>query len=51
MLQPEGEVKVGDFGLVTKEERDDDGGLLERTRDTGTPSYMSPEQVGHLFTK
>uniref|UniRef100_A0A8C3GAY2 Uncharacterized protein n=1 Tax=Cyclopterus lumpus TaxID=8103 RepID=A0A8C3GAY2_CYCLU len=37
-----GEVKIGDFGLVT---RDDDGdALIERTKDSGTVSYMAPEQ-------
>uniref|UniRef100_A0A672Y639 Uncharacterized protein n=1 Tax=Sphaeramia orbicularis TaxID=375764 RepID=A0A672Y639_9TELE len=34
-------VKIGDFGLVT---RDDDDAGMERTRRTGTPSYMAPEQ-------
>ncbi|KAL6486791.1 hypothetical protein MHYP_G00034170 [Metynnis hypsauchen] len=37
-------VKVGDFGLATAAEGDNDGGLLERTKRTGTRSYMSPEQ-------
>ncbi|XP_017319283.1 interferon-induced, double-stranded RNA-activated protein kinase isoform X1 [Ictalurus punctatus] len=39
-----GDVKVVDFGLVTKEEENDDGNLLERTKRAGTRSYMSPEQ-------
>ncbi|XP_073338509.1 uncharacterized protein [Pagrus major] len=34
-------VKIGDFGLVT---RDDDDALMDRTVRTGTPSYMAPEQ-------
>lgn len=42
-----GDVKVVDFGLVTKEEENDDGNLLERTKRAGTRSYMSPEQVSH----
>ncbi|KAK2853065.1 hypothetical protein Q7C36_008266 [Tachysurus vachellii] len=44
MFGQDGGVKVGDFGLVSKEERDDDGQLLERTQKAGTRSYMSPEQ-------
>lgn len=51
MFGHEGVVKVGDFGLVTTEEVDEDGSLLEHTKRAGTRSYMSPEQVGHLFTK
>lgn len=51
MFGIEGGVKVGDFGLATEDEGDDDGCLLERTKRAGTRSYMSPEQVSHLFTK
>ncbi|CAK6951765.1 LOW QUALITY PROTEIN: uncharacterized protein LOC128372549 [Scomber scombrus] len=35
------EWKIGDFGLVT---RDDDNDMVERTVDRGTPTYMAPEQ-------
>ncbi|XP_026079185.1 interferon-induced, double-stranded RNA-activated protein kinase-like isoform X1 [Carassius auratus] len=44
MFNSEGTVKVGDFGLVTTAENDNDTQLLERTKGTGTNSYMSPEQ-------
>uniref|UniRef100_A0A8C2BLP5 non-specific serine/threonine protein kinase n=1 Tax=Cyprinus carpio TaxID=7962 RepID=A0A8C2BLP5_CYPCA len=47
MFNSEGTVKVGDFGLVTTAENDNDMQLLERTKGTGTLSYMSPEQVAH----
>ncbi len=45
MFSSEGTVKVGDFGLVTVAESDNDVQLLERTKRTGTRVYMSPEQV------
>lgn len=51
MFGTDGSVKVGDFGLVTKEEEENDESLVERTNDTGTYSYMSPEQVNHIFMK
>ncbi|XP_034537516.1 interferon-induced, double-stranded RNA-activated protein kinase-like isoform X2 [Notolabrus celidotus] len=35
----DGEVKIGDFGLVTE-----DDPVVERTSDAGTESYMAPEQ-------
>ncbi|XP_077073607.1 interferon-induced, double-stranded RNA-activated protein kinase [Siphateles boraxobius] len=45
MFSSDGGVKVGDFGLVTAAENDNDEQLLERTKKTGTRSYMSPEQA------
>ncbi|XP_051771743.1 interferon-induced, double-stranded RNA-activated protein kinase isoform X1 [Ctenopharyngodon idella] len=45
MFGSDGRVKVGDFGLVTAAENDNDQQLLERTKRTGTRSYMSPEQA------
>ncbi|KAK7139705.1 hypothetical protein R3I94_012378 [Phoxinus phoxinus] len=47
MFSSDGGVKVGDFGLVTAAEKDNDEQLLERTKRTGTRSYMSPEQATH----
>ncbi|KAG2467354.1 GPT11 protein, partial [Polypterus senegalus] len=38
-------VKIGDFGLACTTSSDDDNALIERTKRTGTPSYMSPEQL------
>ncbi|XP_056291965.1 interferon-induced, double-stranded RNA-activated protein kinase-like isoform X2 [Pseudoliparis swirei] len=40
----DGEVKIGDFGLVTRDDDDDDDALMERTGQRGTTTYMAPEQ-------
>ncbi|XP_067295935.1 LOW QUALITY PROTEIN: interferon-induced, double-stranded RNA-activated protein kinase-like [Pseudorasbora parva] len=45
MFSSDGGVKVGDFGLVTAAENDNDKQLLERTKRRGTRNYMSPEQA------
>ncbi|KAM3929846.1 interferon-induced, double-stranded RNA-activated protein kinase-like [Leptodactylus fuscus] len=37
-------VKIGDFGLVTHITSEEESQAVERTRGTGTPSYMAPEQ-------
>ncbi|XP_067381581.1 interferon-induced, double-stranded RNA-activated protein kinase isoform X1 [Channa argus] len=44
MFGRDGEVKIGDFGLVTAENDDDAENVKERTVCKGTPSYMAPEQ-------
>ncbi|KAF3842292.1 hypothetical protein F7725_024243, partial [Dissostichus mawsoni] len=41
------EVKIGDFGLVTR----DDDALMDRTENRGTRSYMAPEQVGKTYDR
>ncbi|TST98557.1 Interferon-induced, double-stranded RNA-activated protein kinase [Bagarius yarrelli] len=51
MFGHEGGVKVGDFGLVTTYEEEDEGNLLERSRQVGTSTYMSPEQKQKNYDK
>uniref|UniRef100_A0AAY4D0S7 Protein kinase domain-containing protein n=1 Tax=Denticeps clupeoides TaxID=299321 RepID=A0AAY4D0S7_9TELE len=43
LFEKNGDVKIGDFGLVTMI-TDESGGSVERTLAKGTQSYMSPEQ-------
>ncbi|KAI7790360.1 interferon-induced, double-stranded RNA-activated protein kinase isoform X2 [Triplophysa rosa] len=49
MFGSEGGVKVGDFGLVTAVDNDDE--QQKRSRKTGTRSYMSPEQLTQFYDK
>uniref|UniRef100_A0A3Q3IT91 Eukaryotic translation initiation factor 2-alpha kinase 2 n=1 Tax=Monopterus albus TaxID=43700 RepID=A0A3Q3IT91_MONAL len=51
MFGRDGEVKIGDFGLVTAENNDDAENLLERTVYKGTPSYMAPEQSKSIYDR
>ncbi|XP_028647008.1 interferon-induced, double-stranded RNA-activated protein kinase-like isoform X1 [Erpetoichthys calabaricus] len=37
--------KIGDFGLATSKSDENDDSLLQRTKGTGTPIYMSSEQM------
>ncbi|XP_073413688.1 interferon-induced, double-stranded RNA-activated protein kinase-like isoform X2 [Dendrobates tinctorius] len=42
-------VKIGDFGLVTRMTGEEETKALERTRRTGTPTYMAPEQKSNKY--
>ncbi|XP_060942812.1 interferon-induced, double-stranded RNA-activated protein kinase-like [Limanda limanda] len=50
LFGPDGVVKIGDFGLVTADD-DDDENPRERTNETGTPSYMAPEQFETIYDR
>ncbi|KAK1171322.1 interferon-induced, double-stranded RNA-activated protein kinase-like isoform X1 [Acipenser oxyrinchus oxyrinchus] len=43
-LSEDDKIKIGDFGLATEIINENDGNSLQRTKRTGTVSYMSPEQ-------
>ncbi|KAK2824095.1 hypothetical protein Q5P01_021270 [Channa striata] len=49
MFGLEGEVKIGDFGLVTRDDVGDPS--IERSVERGTPTYMAPEQHGKNYNR
>ncbi|KAA0718404.1 Interferon-induced, double-stranded RNA-activated protein kinase [Triplophysa tibetana] len=49
MFGSEGGVKVGDFGLATAVDNDEE--QQQRSRSTGTRLYMSPEQLTQFYDK
>ncbi|XP_058508427.1 interferon-induced, double-stranded RNA-activated protein kinase-like [Solea solea] len=51
MFGQNNEVKIVDFGLVTAEADGNDKHLMERTKRTGTISYMAPEQHGKTYDR
>uniref|UniRef100_A0A3B3VHA5 Protein kinase domain-containing protein n=1 Tax=Poecilia latipinna TaxID=48699 RepID=A0A3B3VHA5_9TELE len=48
MLNENGKVKIGDFGLVTIDRTEI---LIERTEERGTKTYMAPEQASKIYDR
>ncbi|XP_017164355.1 eukaryotic translation initiation factor 2-alpha kinase 3 isoform X1 [Poecilia reticulata] len=48
MLNENGKVKIGDFGLVTIDRSEI---LIERTEERGTKTYMAPEQASKIYDR
>ncbi|KAJ3610476.1 hypothetical protein NHX12_022568 [Muraenolepis orangiensis] len=51
MFALNGELKIGDFGLVTDDGEEDDANMLAKTRGAGTRSYMAPEQKSNQYDR
>ncbi|KAJ3610469.1 hypothetical protein NHX12_022561 [Muraenolepis orangiensis] len=51
MFALNGELKIGDFGLVTDDGEEDDANMLAKTEGAGTRSYMAPEQKSNQYDR